>query len=154
MERIMKKTIGFILILCLLMVMPGCGDDTSIEDVVIDVTQTSVSVGDTISVKIILNNFNGVRSFAIRPEFDDESFSVVSARNLAGGVLTDKYNGIVSSIFDEDKKIDGDTVAEFVIKAKTPGKAKTIGFEVSVLGVDDVKIEVDQPDSILIDVGY
>ena len=86
----MKRIIGIILIICLAFSIVGCDkkkdeDETpaqNADDVVIKVSQTDVLVGGTITFKITLNNVKGVKSLAIRPEMDTESFETVSARPL------------------------------------------------------------------------
>ena len=158
----MKRLIALILILCTSLFTIGCSKDasdssdtsTTADDVVVEANQTDVSIGDTITVKITLNNLTGVKSVAIRPVFDEESFSVVNSRNLAGGIIADNSNGMVSSLFAEEKSMNGAAVAEFIIKANAVGNGKTIAFTVSALGANDTKIDVKQADNIQINVKY
>ena len=146
----MKRIVSIILILCGLMSVFGCQKNRNLVSV--KATQTKLSVGDTTTVQVCFNKMEGVRSFAIRPEIDEESFVIVSARNLAGGFIEDTSNGIVSSLFIEDEEFKKDVVAEFVIRATSAGKRKPIAFNVSVFGENDVKIEVSQPEIIYINV--
>lgn len=158
----MKRIIGIILIICLAFSIVGCDkkkdeDETpaqNADDVVIKVSQTDVLVGGTITFKITLNNVKGVKSLAIRPEMDTESFETVSARPLVNGLIADGSNGIVTLVFSESTDMNDTTVAEFTVKAKTVGTNLAVAFSVSVMDANDNKIAINQTDSIFVNVKY
>ena len=85
---------------------------------------------------------------------DNESFELINARALANGVIADSSDGIVSVLFSEPMELNGASVAEFTIKAKTDGTNLAIGFSVSVIDSEDNKIPINQADSILVTAKY
>ena len=120
----MKRIVSIILILCGLMSVFGCQKNRNLVSV--KATQTKLSVGDTTTVQVCFNKMEGVRSFAIRPEIDEESFVIVSARNINGKVY------LMSQIVNNDvEEVCGDITLKIT---EHNGKVKDTDITVTYSG--------------------
>ena len=151
----MKKILCLILIACMTISFVGCSNYSSTSSTshfTIKASKDEISVGDVVNVQVIFKKVEGVKSYAIRPVFDETSFELVNARNLKSGEISDSTNGIITTLFAEAKTLDDTVVAEYTLRAKSSGEQSAIGFSISLKGVDDVVIEASQPNNIYINV--
>ena len=171
----MKKILAFLcLIIMIASVFVGCGSDTYNPDtdtnqgqddgkdnntngdesaaVALQSSASSVNVGDKITVTVVFNSVEGVKTFGIRPIFDDECFELVSGRMLVTGAISNFGDGIGVVAFDETIDITNQNVMQFVLKAKKQSYAEAVGCEVSVKGADDKVIVISQPTDITVEI--
>lgn len=116
--------------------------------VALSANKTSVNVGEKITVVVTFNALEDVKSFGLRPLFDEEYFDLVSGRMLITGALSDFSAGIGVVAFDDVVSLDGQNVMQFVLQAKKASTGESVGCEASVKGESDKAIVVSQPTDI------
>ncbi len=120
------------------------------EKIVISSISTSVNVGEKITVTVAFNSLEDVKTFGLRPLFDDEYFELVSGKMLITGAISNFSDGIGVVAFDDCVDLDSQNVMQFVLKAKKASQSEMIGCEVSVKGEGDKVIVVSQPVDIVV----
>ena len=151
----MRKILCLIMIVCMTIVLVGCSEyssTTSTSQFTVKASKGEVSVGDVVTVQVVFEVVEGVKSYAIRPVFDKASFDLINARNLQFGEISDSTDGIITTLLAEAKTMRGTVVAEYTFRANAHGSQKAIGFSISLKGADDVAIEATQPNNIYINV--
>ena len=151
----MKKILCLILIACISIVFVGCSEyssTSSTSEFTVKASKDTVALGDVVTIQVIFKSVEGVKSYAIRPVFDEASFELVNARNLKSGEISDSSDGIVATLFAEPKTLSETVVAEYTLRAKSYGEQKAIGFSISLKGDNDAIIEASQPKNIYINV--
>ena len=125
---------------------------SQMDKIVLQTISTDVKVGDKITVKVVFNSLDAVKTVGLRPIFDEECFEFVSGKMLISGAISDFSNNIGVVAFDAPVNFDGQSVMQFVLRAKTQASAEAIGCEVSVKGVTDSVIVVPQPDDLIVEI--
>ena len=121
------------------------------DKIVLEANKTNVNVGDKITVKVVFNSLDGVKTAGFRPIFDEEFFELVSGKMLMTGEISNFSDGIGVIAFDETVDINGQ-VMQFILKAKKSISSEAIGCEVSVKGAEDKTIVVSQPADVIVEV--
>ena len=120
------------------------------EKIVISSTSTSVNVGEKITVTVAFNSLEDVKTFGLRPLFDEEYFELVSGKMLITGAISNFSDGIGVVAFDDCVDLDNQNVMQFVLKAKKASQAEAIGCDASIKGEGDKVIVVSQPVDIVV----
>ena len=124
----------------------------TVEDIVIEVSSTSVKVGDKITVTVKFNSVKQVKTIGLRPVFDATVFELVEGRMNITGAIHNFGDGIGVVAFDECIDLEGKTIMQFVLRAKTAATAEAIGCDVSVKGDGDKVIVISQPADVTVNV--
>ena len=124
----------------------------TVEDIVIEVSNTSVNIGDKITVTVKFNSVKQVKTIGLRPVFDATVFELVDGRMNITGEIQNFGDGICVVAINECIDLEGKTIMQFVLRAKTAATAEAIGCDVSVKGDGDKVIVISQPADVTVNV--